>query len=99
MQALSHFQSQQAAWLMTQPRSERRQLGTSPRADLQLPQNLASAAFSNPHLHFMDRHLSSQNYQRAVTIIFVIQALNSRMTGTAGAAPASEMFPMREHPA
>src|ERR1035441_1519892 len=32
---------------------------TSPRADLQLPQNLASAAFSNPHLHFMDRQPSS----------------------------------------
>jgi hypothetical protein len=33
-------------------------LGAPPRADLQLPQNRASAAFSNPHLHFMDRHLS-----------------------------------------
>jgi hypothetical protein len=39
------------------------------------------------------------NHQMAVTIIFVIHALKSRMTGTAGAAPASETFPMREHPA
>src|ERR1035437_8986878 len=30
----------------------------SPRAALQLPQNLASAAFSNPHLHCIDCHLS-----------------------------------------
>jgi hypothetical protein len=32
--------------------------GTAPRAALHLPQNFASAAFSNPHLHIMDRHLS-----------------------------------------
>src|ERR1035437_3310301 len=32
--------------------------GASPRAALQLPQNLASAAFSNPHLHLIGCHLS-----------------------------------------
>jgi hypothetical protein len=31
-------------------------------------------------------------------MIFVIQALNSRMTGTAGAAPASEMQPNARTP-
>src|ERR1017187_1546483 len=66
--------------------------GTSPRTALQRPQNLASAAFSNPHLHRIHRRLSALNYQTAVTMIFVIHALNSRMIGTAGAAPASEIF-------
>ena len=43
------------------------------------------------HLHRIDRHLSALDYQRATTMIFVIHALNSRMIGTAGAAPASEI--------
>src|ERR1035437_96019 len=73
--------------------------GTFPRDDRHLPQNLASAAFSNPHLQRIDCSLPAPNYQRAATMILVIQALNSRMIGTAGAAPASEISPIREHPA
>jgi hypothetical protein len=72
--------------------------GVSRRTALQRPQNLASAALSNPHLHCIVGHLSVPHYQAATTIIFVSHALKMRMMGTAGAAPASEMQSMREQP-
>jgi hypothetical protein len=46
--------------------------------NLQLPQNLAFAAFSNPHLHCIHRYLSLPDYQTAVTMIFVMHALADR---------------------
>jgi hypothetical protein len=60
-----------------------------PIANPHLPQNLASAALSNPHVHVMGRSLSMPNYQSATAMSFVSYAFTSRI---ADSAPGSQML-------